>query len=132
MSSDPIDFKYAMICQISSNVFCLFYPLASSFFFHFDFLGSTFPIFCFKNKNFLKTDIKIQNKTMKSLRFLFQFFPPSFVCHQTYLLSYEHLIFCLVLFCFHRIEESFSSISTTFFFFFFNLLLCVESLTSHY
>lgn len=76
MSSDPIDFKYAMICQVSSNVFCLFYPLASSFFFHFDFLGSTFPIFCFKKKNFLKTDIKIQNKTMKSLWFLFQFFPP--------------------------------------------------------
>lgn len=57
---------------------------------------------------------------MKSLKFSFQGFPPQFVCYQTYLFSYQYLMFCLIWFCFYRIEKSFSSISSTFFSF--NLL----------
>lgn len=75
MSSDPADFKYTMICKVSSVTFLYFHPSASFFSLHLDFINSTPSDFLSQDKIFLKhtfflkAEVKNHNKAILSLWF---------------------------------------------------------------
>lgn len=71
MSSDPPDFKYALIRKVFSNIFCVFILWLLSFSLILTFLAAFLLIFCF-NKIFLKDRSKhLKQSNEISVAFVF-------------------------------------------------------------